>query len=86
MTSCSLILVLRIFQTLLGDDQYVFTRLNKVLDSMPSTDTLSHKLFPRPPSPFEGLYVLIKVLYILHYLSYKYCQHSFSVICEDSGI
>ncbi|XP_053397319.1 dynein axonemal heavy chain 5-like isoform X6 [Mercenaria mercenaria] len=40
--------------TLLGDDQYVFTRLNRVFDGMPSTDTLSHKLFPRPPSPFEG--------------------------------
>ena len=42
------------FQTLLGDDQYVFTRLNRVFDGMPSTETLSHKLFPRPPSPFEG--------------------------------
>ncbi|KAL4232681.1 hypothetical protein ACF0H5_007369 [Mactra antiquata] len=41
-------------ETLLGDDQYVFTRLNRVFDGMPSTDTLSHKLFPRPPSPFEG--------------------------------
>ncbi|XP_067674368.1 uncharacterized protein [Haliotis asinina] len=40
--------------TLLGDDQYVFTRLNKVFDAMPSTVTLSHKLFPRPPSPFLG--------------------------------
>ncbi|XP_052807484.1 dynein axonemal heavy chain 5-like isoform X7 [Mya arenaria] len=40
--------------TLLGDDQYVFTRLNKVFDAMPSTETLSHKLFQRPPSPFEG--------------------------------
>ncbi|WAR07685.1 hypothetical protein MAR_017643, partial [Mya arenaria] len=38
--------------TLLGDDQYVFTRLNKVFDAMPSTETLSHKLFQRPPSPF----------------------------------
>ena len=43
-----------LFQTLLGDDQYVFTRINKVFDAMPSTDTLSHKLFPRPPSPFDG--------------------------------
>lgn len=43
-----------LFQTLLGDDQYVFTRLNKVLDAMPSSDTLIHKLFPRPPSPFDG--------------------------------
>ncbi|XP_061168558.1 uncharacterized protein LOC133177606 [Saccostrea echinata] len=40
--------------TLLGDDQYVFTRLNKVFDSMPSTNTLSHKMFPRPPTPFDG--------------------------------
>ncbi|XP_052708586.1 uncharacterized protein LOC128183562 isoform X10 [Crassostrea angulata] len=40
--------------TLLGDDQYVFTRLNKVFDSMPSTLTLSHKMFPRPPTPFDG--------------------------------
>ncbi|KAL5010133.1 hypothetical protein ScPMuIL_012438 [Solemya velum] len=41
-------------ETLLGDDQYVFTRLNKVLDAMPSSDTLVHQLFPRPPSPFDG--------------------------------
>lgn len=41
-------------ETLLGDDQYVFTRLNKVFDAMPSSDTLSHKLFPRPPTPFDG--------------------------------
>ncbi|XP_041355189.1 dynein gamma chain, flagellar outer arm-like isoform X3 [Gigantopelta aegis] len=40
--------------TLLGDDQYVFTRLNKVFDVMPSSPSLSHKLFPRPPSPFIG--------------------------------
>ena len=25
-----------------------------MFDAMPSTDTLSHKLFPRPPSPFDG--------------------------------
>ncbi|XP_076466964.1 uncharacterized protein LOC143298129 [Babylonia areolata] len=41
-------------ETLLGDDQYVFTRLNKIFDAMPSTPTLSHKLFPRPPTPFLG--------------------------------
>ena len=41
-------------QTILGDDQYIFTRLNKVYDAMPSSSTLSHHLFPRPPSPFDG--------------------------------
>jgi len=41
-------------QTLLGDDQYVFTRLNKVFDAMPSTKSLQHKMFPRPPTPFDG--------------------------------
>lgn len=41
-------------ETLLGDDQYIFTRLNKIFDVMPSTPTLSHKLFPRPPTPFIG--------------------------------
>ncbi|OWF37572.1 Dynein heavy chain 5, axonemal [Mizuhopecten yessoensis] len=41
-------------ETLLGDEQYVFTRLNKVFDAMPSTETLSHKLFPKPPTPFHG--------------------------------
>ncbi|GFN75495.1 dynein beta chain, ciliary [Plakobranchus ocellatus] len=41
-------------ETLLGDDQYIFTRLNKIFDSMPTTPTLSHKLFPRPPTPFIG--------------------------------
>uniref|UniRef100_A0A2C9K4Z2 AAA+ ATPase domain-containing protein n=1 Tax=Biomphalaria glabrata TaxID=6526 RepID=A0A2C9K4Z2_BIOGL len=42
------------FQTLLGDDQYVFTRLNKIFDAMPVSPTLSHKLFPRPPTPFAA--------------------------------
>ncbi|XP_035829673.1 dynein heavy chain 5, axonemal isoform X2 [Aplysia californica] len=41
-------------ETLLGDDQYIFTRLNKVFDSMPASPTLSHKLFPRPPTPFSA--------------------------------
>ncbi|XP_025098007.1 LOW QUALITY PROTEIN: dynein gamma chain, flagellar outer arm-like [Pomacea canaliculata] len=41
-------------ETLLGDDQYIFTRLNRIFDVMPSTPTLSHKLFPRPPTPFIG--------------------------------
>eukprot|EP00057_Strongylocentrotus_purpuratus_P016897 XP_011671371.1 PREDICTED: uncharacterized protein LOC105441694 isoform X4 [Strongylocentrotus purpuratus] len=40
--------------TVLGDDQYVFTRLNQVLDAMPSTKTLSHVLQPRPATPFHG--------------------------------
>ena len=47
-----------LFQTLLGDDQYIFTRLNKVFDSMPASPTLSHKLFPRPPTPFAGMFIL----------------------------
>ena len=42
------------FQALLGDDQYVFTRLNKVFDSMPTSKSLTHKLFPRAPTPFKG--------------------------------
>ncbi|KAK6987321.1 dynein heavy chain 5 axonemal, partial [Biomphalaria glabrata] len=41
-------------ETLLGDDQYVFTRLNKIFDAMPVSPTLSHKLFPRPPTPFAA--------------------------------
>jgi len=42
------------FQTILGDDMYIFTRLNKVYDAMPATVSHSNKLFPRPPSPFDG--------------------------------
>jgi len=49
-----MIIYVCVLQTLLGDEQYVFTRLNKVFDAMPSTDTLSHKLFPKPPTPFQG--------------------------------
>ncbi|XP_074662754.1 uncharacterized protein LOC141915202 [Tubulanus polymorphus] len=41
-------------ETILAVDQYVFTRLNRLLDCMPSSDTLSHQLFPRPPTPFDG--------------------------------
>ena len=46
------------FQTLLGDDQYVFTRLNKIYDNMPSSESLNHTLFPRAPTPLEGTFVL----------------------------
>ena len=31
-----------LFQTQLGDEQYVFTRLNYLLDRMASSDTLTH--------------------------------------------
>lgn len=41
-------------QTLLGDDQYIFTRLNKVFDAMPASKSLTHQLFPRAPTPFDG--------------------------------
>ncbi|XP_033113255.1 dynein heavy chain 5, axonemal-like isoform X2 [Anneissia japonica] len=33
-----------------GDDQYVFTRLNMILDNVPSTKTLAH-IFERPSTP-----------------------------------
>lgn len=33
---------------------YVFTRLNKVYDAIPATKSHSNKLFPRPPTPFDG--------------------------------
>ena len=46
------------FQALLGDDQYVFTRLNKIYDNMPSSESLNHMLFPRAPTPLEGTFVL----------------------------
>ncbi|BFZ10055.1 hypothetical protein BsWGS_13094 [Bradybaena similaris] len=42
-------------ETALGDDQYVFTRLNKVFDAMPSSSSLSHQLLPHPVTPFYGL-------------------------------
>ncbi|XP_066278010.1 uncharacterized protein [Branchiostoma lanceolatum] len=41
-------------ETLLGDDQYIFTRLNSVYDIMPSSPTLSHVISPRPPTPYGG--------------------------------
>ncbi|XP_071954985.1 uncharacterized protein [Antedon mediterranea] len=37
-------------ETTLGDDQYVFTRLNIILDNVPSTKTLAH-VFERPSTP-----------------------------------
>ncbi|XP_077863125.1 dynein axonemal heavy chain 5-like [Saccoglossus kowalevskii] len=40
--------------TNLGDDQYVFTRLNAIIDAMPETPTLSHALIERPPTPQTG--------------------------------
>ena len=43
---------------MLGDDMYVFTRLNKVYDALPATKSHSNKLFPRPPTPFDGRYML----------------------------
>ncbi|XP_064629693.1 uncharacterized protein LOC135488785 isoform X2 [Lineus longissimus] len=43
-------------ETILGDDQYVFTRLNKVFDAMPASETLTNKevVFKRPLTPFNG--------------------------------
>ena len=43
-----------VLQTVLGDDQYVFTRLNRVYDAMPASQSLTHQLFPRAPTPFDG--------------------------------
>ncbi|XP_070568705.1 dynein axonemal heavy chain 5-like isoform X4 [Ptychodera flava] len=40
--------------TNLGDDQYVFTRLNAIFDAMPESNTLSHALMERPPTPQTG--------------------------------
>ncbi|XP_077977225.1 dynein axonemal heavy chain 8-like isoform X3 [Glandiceps talaboti] len=41
-------------ETILGDDQYVFTRLNAIIDAMPESNTLSHALIQRPPTPQTG--------------------------------
>ena len=43
-----------IYQTSISDDQYIFTRLNRVLDFMPSSNTLTHQLFPKPPTVHDG--------------------------------
>ncbi|CAK8694917.1 unnamed protein product [Clavelina lepadiformis] len=37
-------------EAVLGDDQYIFTRLNAIYDFLPESSTLSHKLYPRPPT------------------------------------
>ncbi|KAI8520697.1 hypothetical protein Bbelb_004510 [Branchiostoma belcheri] len=47
-------------ETLLGDDQYIFTRLNSVYDIMPSSPTLSHVVSPRPPTPYADLRCALK--------------------------
>ena len=41
-------------QTAVSDDQYIFTRLNRLFDFMPSSETLSHQLFPKPPTAHDG--------------------------------
>lgn len=40
-------------ETVLGDDLYVITRLNKLIDALPSPKSKS-KLYDRPLTPFEG--------------------------------
>lgn len=41
-------------ELVLANDQYVFTRINLIYDHMPSSRTLSHLAFPRPPTPLDG--------------------------------
>lgn len=69
-------------KTLLGDDQYIFTRLNKIFDSMPSTPTLSHKLFPRPPTPFSGNFKLIVMICsFMDYMCFAFRHSQCDIIC-----
>ncbi|XP_071818739.1 dynein axonemal heavy chain 5-like isoform X4 [Apostichopus japonicus] len=42
------------YMTVTGIDQYVMTRVNAILDAMPSSNTLSHVLQPIPLSPKIG--------------------------------
>ncbi len=47
-----------LWQTVLGEDQYVLTRLNKLYDSMPSSESLVHPLFSSPPTTLKGNFML----------------------------
>ncbi|XP_077973667.1 uncharacterized protein LOC120348568 isoform X2 [Styela clava] len=38
----------------IGNDQYIFTRLNQIYDAQPESKTLSHKLYPQPPTSLLG--------------------------------
>lgn len=40
-------------ETVIGDDVYIMTRLNKLIDSMPPSST-NIKLFDRPVTPFDS--------------------------------
>nr|CAB3238692.1 dynein heavy chain 8, axonemal-like [Phallusia mammillata] len=40
-------------EAVIGEDQYIFTRLNTIYDFLPETSSLSHKLYPRPPTALD---------------------------------
>jgi dynein heavy chain len=55
-------------ETVLGDDLYVMTRLNKLIDALPSSKS-NVKLYDRPLTPFEGMIKsIIKSLFTYYLL------------------
>lgn len=55
-------------ETILGDDVYIMTRLNKLIDSM-SPSTTNVKLFDRPITPFDSnnlaIFISINIFHII---------------------
>ena len=45
-------------ETVLGDDVYIMTRLNKLMDTMPSSST-NVKFYERPLTPFDSKFYLL---------------------------
>lgn len=52
-------------ETVLGDDVYIMTRLNRLIDSMPPSPT-NIKLFDRPITPFDSICFLNSQIYMNH--------------------
>ena len=46
-------------ETVLGDDLYIMTRLNRLIDIMPSSKS-NIKLYDRPLTPFDGWFINLK--------------------------
>lgn len=80
-------------ETVLGDDVYIMTRLNKLIDSMPPSAT-NIKLFDRPVTPFDSKFFILNFYFILIFFILKkikiclfiFLTFSFRFSCASSEL
>lgn len=58
-------------ETVIGDDVYIMTRLNKLIDAMPPSPT-NYKLFNRPVTPFDSNNLIIFSMTVNRFISFSF--------------